>query len=108
MARDGNSGPIQIASSARCGQALYLLSTSAQELIHSNMLCWLFRHCPEQSAPLMEALGWPGDPKPRVQREFHHFDPYLSDPAGCALVIENKLTAIPDQGQLAIIGSHVV
>ena len=84
---------------------LYQLSTAGMELFHTNFLYWLAVHRPDESAPLWSALGLhtvhDAQQERFIRREWRHVDllfaPGVDQPA---LVIENKIGAIPTAEQL--------
>jgi len=84
---------------------LYQLSTAGMELFHTNMLYWLAVNRLAESKPLWYALGlqWVGTApqEPFIRREWRHLDLAISlGPDQAALVIENKIGAIPTDDQL--------
>ncbi|USQ81190.1 PD-(D/E)XK nuclease family protein [Ornithinimicrobium faecis] len=95
---------------------MYQLSTAGMELFHTNVLYWLARQHPEESAPLWNALGlrtpWGSEPAPFIRREWRHLDLVISEGLGQqALILENKIGAIPTAEQLKgyrnSVGSHI-
>ena len=84
---------------------LYQLSTAGMELFHTNALYWLALHRPDESTPLWSALGLHAlrvaHLEPFIRREWRHVDLVLSaGPGQPALIIENKIGAIPTAEQL--------
>jgi PD-(D/E)XK nuclease superfamily protein len=84
---------------------LFQLSTAGMELFHTNMLYWLASERPNESAAVWAALGPTNlhvdKQSAFIRREWHHIDlvvaPGEDQPA---LVLENKIGAIPSPGQL--------
>jgi hypothetical protein len=82
---------------------LYQLSTAGMELFHTNMLYWLATERPGQSFAVWQTLGLPDglQPPQGVRREWLHIDlAAWSETDERALVLENKIGAIPNPGQL--------
>ena len=75
------------------------------ELFHTNMLYWLANHRSNESIPIWRVLGLTdlhAFEEPRfIRREWRNIDLTISPgPGQRALVIENKIGAIPNPGQL--------
>jgi hypothetical protein len=75
------------------------------ELFHTNMLYWLATERPDSSIAVWNALGLPAarvdNYTPFIRREWRHTDLVVAPGGGePALVIENKIGAIPTLGQL--------
>lgn len=80
---------------------LYRASGAAMELFHSNVLAWVLRSHPEASAPLAKLLGFTPADEYDVRREWRHLDLAIGvEGAEPGAVVENKITAMPDEGQL--------
>lgn len=82
---------------------LFQLSTAGMELFHTNMLYWLATRRPDDSLPVWQAFGLPDGLQPPqfARREWLHIDlTAWSDRDGRALVLENKIGAIPNPDQL--------
>ena len=84
---------------------LYQLSTAGMELFHTNVLYWLAVHRPKKSASLWRALGLhtvhAALQEPFIRREWRHVDLVFATGVGQpALVVENKIGAIPTAEQL--------
>jgi hypothetical protein len=84
---------------------LYQLSTAGMELFHTNLLYWLATERSAESLPLWQSLGLPevraDGHDPFIRREWRHIDLVLSPgPDRKALIIENKIGAIPGADQL--------
>ena len=84
---------------------LFQLSTAGMELFHTNMLYWLATERPDESIAVWNAFGLPGlriDPQSSfIRREWRHIDLVVSPGDGQpALVLENKIGAIPGPAQL--------
>jgi hypothetical protein len=78
-------------------------SLGAKELFHSNVLAWMCRRFPDDARQVFAPWLTP-DPaatKSRVRREYRHMDLVIEFAGHQPLVIENKLTALPDEAQLA-------
>lgn len=97
-------GEAVVAAAARLAEnPLFGLSTSGMELFHSNFLSWLISTHPLAARPVLAALGWPTQPYAtpnRVRREHRHLDLFVTGPDGLRLIVENKVLAIPRDGQL--------
>jgi hypothetical protein len=77
----------------------FQLSLAGQELFHSNMLYWLAKYRPKESAPVWELLA-PGLGVPcRAAREEKNIDLAIECAAG-TLILENKVFALPRGEQL--------
>ena len=79
---------------------LFTMSLGSKELFHSNMLGWYLRCFPALRAALLDAWevpAHPADPDLHLQvlRESQHFDLMVHEPGRRALVIENKVFALP-------------
>jgi hypothetical protein len=75
------------------------------ELFHTNMLYWLATERPDESTALWKAFGLTSPPVDKqsafIRREWHHVDLVVSPGDDQpALVIENKIGAIPNPQQL--------
>jgi hypothetical protein len=75
------------------------------ELFHTNMLYWLATERPDESTALWKAFGLTSPPVDKqsafIRREWHHIDLVVSPGDDQpALVIENKIGAIPNPQQL--------
>jgi hypothetical protein len=75
------------------------------ELFHTNMLYWLATERPAESIAVWKDLGLPevrmDQRSPFIRREWHHIDLVVSPGEGQqALVLENKIGAIPTPDQL--------
>jgi hypothetical protein len=78
---------------------LFQLSRAGQELFHSNMLYWLAKHRPHESAPVWNLLA-PGLGLPRdAEREAKNIDLAIECVDG-DLILENKVLALPESEQL--------
>jgi len=97
---------------------VWAMSLGSKELFHSNLLAWCMDHqtsvrdalvqaWTEPEATLKGRLRGPNTP-PKVLREYKHFDLLASTPGRQALVIENKMFALPDEGQLAAYSAEAV
>jgi hypothetical protein len=77
-------------------------SLGAKELFHSNLLAWMCQRFPEQARSVLRPWLVRADvARPdRVRREFRHLDLVIEFSGYRPLVIENKLTALPDEEQL--------
>ena len=74
---------------------VFAMSLGSKELFHSNLLAWYIRH----HQPVAEALGFRGEVT--VLREKDHTDLLIRHGQHQATIIENKVFALPDTGQLA-------
>ena len=84
---------------------LFQLSTAGMELFHTNMLYWLATERPDESLAVWRALGLSqlraDGQTPFIRREWHHIDLVVVPGDGQpALVLENKIGAIPNPQQL--------
>lgn len=84
---------------------LFVLSTSGQELFHSNLLSWLIKAYPDHIEPLWALFGvsvaGPDERVLEVRREWRHLDLYVTTGmTGGKLALENKLHALPSNPQL--------
>ena len=84
---------------------LFQLSTAGMELFHTNMLYWLATERPDESVSVWRALGLTeahiDQRSSFIRREWHHLDLVVAPGDGQpALVIENKIGAIPTPDQL--------
>jgi hypothetical protein len=77
-------------------------SSGAKELFHSNLLAWMCRRFPDQARTVFRPWLVRTDvARPdRVRREFQHLDLVIEFTGYKPVVIENKLTALPDEEQL--------
>jgi hypothetical protein len=94
-----------LAVSSLASLPLFQLSTAGMELFHTNMLYWLATERPDQSISVWNALGLPAarvpNQAPFIKREWRHHDLVVSPGDGLsALVVENKIGAIPNPAQL--------
>lgn len=84
-------------------EALGRIMFGNSELFHSNLLAWIFDAFPLQAddvfAPLSNG-GAGGSDKRFVERERENLDLVMHWPDRPALVIENKVFAVPSPGQL--------
>ena len=84
---------------------LFQLSTAGMELFHTNMLYWLATERPDESIAVWSVLGLPtariDGHTPFIRREWRHID-LIAWPGNdqAALVVENKVGAIPGPAQL--------
>ncbi|UAK39174.1 PD-(D/E)XK nuclease family protein [Gordonia bronchialis] len=76
---------------------MYQLSTAGQELFHSNMLYWLAKEKPDESAKIWKLFG--AAHPTEAYRELRHIDLQVDSVQG-RLILENKVLALPDQRQL--------
>ena len=78
-------------------------SLGAKELFHSNLLAWMCQRFPEQARQVFRPWLVPAEVSgpDRVRREFRHLDLVIELSGFQPLVIENKLTALPDEEQLS-------
>jgi hypothetical protein len=74
---------------------VFAMSLGSKELFHSNLLAWFIRH----HQPVAQALGLRGEVT--VLREKDHTDLLIRHCQQQVTVIENKVFALPDTGQLA-------
>ncbi|GAB3358679.1 PD-(D/E)XK nuclease family protein [Modestobacter lapidis] len=80
---------------------LYRASGMGMELFHSNVLAWALRTHARAAAPLAELFGFPAVEKYGIWREWRHLDLAVdSGSEGDGLILENKVTALPDMAQL--------
>jgi hypothetical protein len=103
VSTETNERPRTEAVAALAKLPLFQLSTAGMELFHTNMLYWLATERPDQSIAVWQALGLPDGLQPTqfARREWLHTDlTAWSDKDGRALVLENKIGAIPNPGQL--------
>jgi hypothetical protein len=94
-----------LAVSSLASLPLFQLSTAGMELFHTNMLYWLASERPDESVAVWNALGILtariDQQSAFVRREWHHIDLVVAPGDGQpALVVENKIGAIPTPGQL--------
>ena len=94
-----------LAVKALASLPLFQLSTAGMELFHTNMLYWLATERPDESVAVWNAFGLPtarvGDQVPFIRREWRHLDLLVALGDGLpALVLENKIGAIPNPRQL--------
>lgn len=102
-----SSGQVIDAAQALAKQPMYILSTAGQELFHTNFLYWLASaHAAGAAEPVFQALGMPSSGTGQlsgnvVRREYRHVDLYFDAGMGSyKLVLENKVSALPDPEQL--------
>jgi hypothetical protein len=84
---------------------LFQLSTAGMELFHTNMLYWLAAERPDESIAVWNSFGLSAaridQRTPFIRREWQHTDLVVAPgEAHPALVLENKIGAIPNPGQL--------
>jgi hypothetical protein len=94
-----------LAVKALASLPLFQLSTAGMELFHTNMLYWLATERPDESIAVWNTLGLPRvriDPQSHfIRREWHHIDLVVAPgDVQPALVLENKIGAIPSPDQL--------
>ncbi|MFM9377291.1 hypothetical protein [Gordonia sp. VNK21] len=76
---------------------MYQLSTAGQELFHSNMLYWLAKEKPDESAEIWKLFGLARPTE--AHREFRNIDLQVDSDSG-RLILENKVLALPDPKQV--------
>lgn len=84
-------------------EALGRIMFGNSELFHSNMIAWIFDAFPLQADDVFEPLsngGAGGSGKRFVERERENLDLVMHWPDRPALVIENKVFAVPSPSQL--------
>jgi hypothetical protein len=84
---------------------VFAMSQGSKELFHTNLLGWYLHRFPDLRTALLDAWqvpALPGDPdhQARVRREWRNLDLVVHEPGRSALVIENKVFALPDTVQL--------
>jgi hypothetical protein len=84
-------------------EPLLHVSLGSKELFHSNLLAWMVRCFPERARLVFEPWLRPADwfSEDRARREFKHLDLVVELVDHQAIVIENKMFALPDEQQLA-------
>jgi hypothetical protein len=90
-------------------EPLYHLMLAHRELFHSNLLGWFFEHLPTAGLQVLRRLSHPGTWQGElgVWREWQHFDLVVEAPGLAPLIVENKVFAQPDEGQLVRYGELV-
>jgi len=94
-----------LAVKALASHPLFQLSTAGMELFHTNMLYWLATERPDESVAVWNAFGLSrarvDNQSPFIRREWRHIDLLVAPGDGLpALVLENKIGAIPNPQQL--------
>ncbi len=101
MTSPGPQPRIEALCSQLVADPIFAMSLGSKELFHSNLLGWFL----EQFPPVAEvfAAAWSG-PGPvaalRVLREQRHLDLVAEVPGYQAVVVENKMFALPEEDQL--------
>ena len=111
------SGPTPEAMSPEldriCGELLreplFHASLGSKELFHSNLLAWLADKYPHEMAGVMAAWSEadPGATHTPTKRETRRLDLVFRLPGRRPLVVENKMFAIPNPGQLIAYDSTI-
>lgn len=108
MAADkSSSAPIDPGLKRLCAnlraEPLLAVSMGSKELFHSNLLGWMAQCFPTETRHVFAGWLTPKSPagEDRVRREFKHLDLVIEFSDYQPLVLENKVFAIPDEGQLA-------
>jgi hypothetical protein len=81
------------------------MSQGSRELFHSDLLAWYLNRFPAFREALLHEWNVAPGPGPgagvdHVRREWHHLDLVMHAPDRQALVVENKMFALPDEAQL--------
>jgi PD-(D/E)XK nuclease superfamily len=92
---------------------VWAMSLGSKELFHSNLLAWFMDHQePVRDAIVQEwtepeATTTTAQPR-KVLTEYKHLDLVVYTPGRQALVIENKVFALPDEGQLDAYSANTI
>jgi PD-(D/E)XK nuclease superfamily len=92
---------------------VWAMSLCSKELFHSNLLAWFMDHQEPVRDAIVQAWTEPEETtttaQPRkVLREYKHLDVVVYTPGWQVLVIENKVFALPDEGQLDAYSANVI
>ena len=83
-------------------EPLLHVSLGSKELFHCNLLGWMCERFPQRARRVLAPWLRPDRHAvtDRVRREYRHLDLVIEFAGYAPLVIENKMFALPDEGQL--------